>query len=120
VAEGPTGGGRTGGGRVDLEARLRAEGLDPGSWGNGPDDRYPVHRHGYDKVIVVTEGSITFGLSGPDGSVGAMGVGAGDRLELPAGTDHDAIVGPAGVSCLEAHMPAGTLGTARRVPAGEW
>jgi hypothetical protein len=28
---------------------------------------------------------------------------AGDRLELPAGTLHDAIVGPRGVVCLEAH-----------------
>lgn len=108
------------GGWAELEARLRAEGLDPGSWGNGPVDRYGVHRHAYDKVIVVVHGSITFGASVPDGSARPIGLGAGDRLELPAGTDHDATVGPAGVSCLEAHMPAGTLGTARRVPAGDW
>jgi hypothetical protein len=34
---------------------------------------------------------------------------AGDRLELPARTVHAAIVGPSGVSCLEAHLPAGVL-----------
>jgi hypothetical protein len=34
----------------------------------------------------------------------------GDRLDLPAGVDHDAVVGPAGVTCLEAHLPAGQLG----------
>ena len=122
-------GGRTGGGRADLEARLRAEGLDPGSWGNGPGDRYATHRHAYDKVIVVVDGSIAFGLpslggtvgsAGPVGSASPVGLVAGDRLELPAGTDHDATVGPAGVSCLEAHLPAGTLSTARSVPAGEW
>jgi hypothetical protein len=27
----------------------------------------------------------------------------GDRLELPAGVRHGALVGPAGVTCLEAH-----------------
>jgi hypothetical protein len=27
----------------------------------------------------------------------------GDRLDLPAGTVHDAVVGPQGVVCLEAH-----------------
>ena len=30
---------------------------------------------------------------------------AGDRLELPAGIVHDAVVGPVGVLCLEAHRP---------------
>ena len=29
----------------DLEARLRAEGLDAGAWGNGPGDRYSPHEH---------------------------------------------------------------------------
>lgn len=102
---------------------MRANGLDPGSWGNGPGDRYAVHRHGYDKVIVVVEGSVAFGLPGlgeSGGPVGPMALVTGDRLELPAGTDHDATVGPAGVSCLEAHLPAGTFRTARRVPAGDW
>jgi uncharacterized protein YjlB len=103
---------------VDEEARLRAEGLDPSGWANGPGDRYPVHRHGYDKVIVVAHGSISFGLPAP---VGSVGLAVGDRLELPAGTDHDALVGGAGVECLEAHLPAGSLGpTPTRRPAGEW
>jgi hypothetical protein len=101
----------------DLEARLRAEGLDPVTWGNGPGDRYGRHRHSYDKVIVVMSGTISFGLPGPAGSIA---LAAGDRLELPAGSDHDALVGSAGVSCLEAHLPAGTLTAPRRVPAGEW
>jgi uncharacterized protein YjlB len=104
-------------GGLGFEARLRAEGLDPGSWGNGPDDRYAPHQHGYDKVIVVTAGSITFGLPGAGGSIV---LSAGDRLELPAGTEHDGLVGRAGVMCLEAHLVRGSLGTARRIPAGEW
>ena len=47
--------------RTSPEARLRAEGLDPSAWSNGPGDRYDVHLHAYDKVIVVESGSIAFG-----------------------------------------------------------
>ena len=99
----------------DLRARLIGQGLDPGTWSNGPGDRYAAHRHAYDKVIVVAAGSIRFGLSGE-----AMGLAVGDRLELPAGTDHDAIVGPDGVACLEAHLPAGTVVGPTRRAAGSW
>jgi uncharacterized protein YjlB len=103
---------------VDLADRLRAEGLDPTPWSNGPGDRYAAHAHGYDKVIAVAAGSITFGLPDLGGSI-ALEIG--DRLELPAGTSHDAVVGPRGVMCQEAHLPAGRLGPvpARRA-AGEW
>lgn len=111
---------RTSGSRdgADARVRLAAEGLDPGSWSNGPGDRYDAHDHGYDKVLVVASGSIVFGL--PDrGERVALAVG--DRLDLPAGTSHDAVVGPVGVTCLEAHIPAGTLlpRPAKR-PAGSW
>ena len=97
--------------------RLRAEGLDPGAWSNGPGDRYGAHDHGYDKVIVVVDGSIDFGL--PDSSR-MVGLAVGDRLELPAGTSHDALVGPTGVTCLEAHRPAGTLAGLDKREAGSW
>jgi uncharacterized protein YjlB len=97
--------------------RLRAEGLDSSSWSNGPGERYDAHDHGYDKVIVVTAGSITFGLPEKGRSVA---LDSGDRLELPARTQHDAVVGPAGVACLEAHLPAGRFATVTRRPAGEW
>ncbi len=103
---------------MDVAARLRAEGLDPSAWSNGPGDRYDAHAHGYDKVIAVAAGSIRFGL--PDAAQ-TVELRAGDRLELPAGTRHDALVGPGGVTCLEAHLPAGRLASvpARRA-AGEW
>lgn len=98
-----------------LRARLIAEGLEPGAWSNGPGDRYGSHHHGYDKVIVVTAGSIRFGL--PDGPIELE---TGDRLELPAGLAHDAIVGPSGVTCLEAHLAAGSLAAAARHAVGRW
>lgn len=97
---------RSGTGRDGLQARLAAVGLEPSSWSNGPGDVYAVHRHEYDKVLVVERGSIVFGLP-LRGEVVALEVG--DRLDLPAGTDHDARVGPDGVTCLEAHCPRGTL-----------
>jgi quercetin dioxygenase-like cupin family protein len=76
------------------------EGLSPYSWSNGPYDVYAAHSHTYDKVIYVLQGSITFGL--PDlGQQVKMKVG--DRLDLPAGTLHDAHVGAEGVICLEGH-----------------
>jgi quercetin dioxygenase-like cupin family protein len=91
---------------VQLEARLRAEGLSASSWGNGPGDRYPAHGHGYDKVLVATSGSITFHLVE---TAQDIVLAAGERLDLPAGTTHSATVGTAGVTCLEAHLPAGSL-----------
>ncbi len=100
----------------ELRRRLAAEGLDAGPWSNGPGDRYAAHEHGYDKVLVVASGSIVFGVP----EVGAVALGRGDRLDLPAGTDHDAVVGAAGVTCLEAHLPAGSLPAVRRTSAGEW
>jgi uncharacterized protein YjlB len=106
----------------DLCERLIGEGLDPGAWSNGPDDRYTAHDHGYDKVIVVSRGSISFGIRGSAGGapIAPIALAAGDRLELPAGTSHDAVVGPEGVTCLEAHLPAGSLGALSRREAGAW
>ncbi|MCU0504943.1 MAG: hypothetical protein MUE82_04070 [Chloroflexi bacterium] len=101
-----------------LVEALRAEGLDPGSWSNDPGDVYAPHLHAYDKVLVVARGSIDFGL--PDLARSAA-LGTGDRLDLPAGTRHDARVGPDGVTCLEAHLPAGSLRLEPTLlPAGSW
>jgi quercetin dioxygenase-like cupin family protein len=98
--------------------RLAGEGLAAQPWSNGPGERYGVHAHDYDKVIVVALGSIVFELPA---SGARLELEAGDRLELPAGTAHGADVGPGGVTCLEAHRPAGTLQPGpRRRPAGDW
>ncbi len=97
--------------------RLRAEGLDPSAWSGDPSGTYGAHEHGYDKVIAVERGAIRFGLPG---TAGVVELETGDRLEMPAGTRHDAVVGPAGVTCLEAHLPAGSLAVVRRRAAGTW
>jgi uncharacterized protein YjlB len=83
-----------------LWQRMADEGLSPYSWSNGPFDVYSAHSHSYNKVIYVVHGSITFGLP----ELGKkLTLKAGDRLDLPAGTVHDAQVGAEGVLCLEAH-----------------
>ena len=102
---------------MDGAARLRDEGLAASPWSNGPGDRYDAHEHGYDKVIVVERGSIVFGLPDYGRSVRLE---AGDRLQLPAGTRHDAVVGAAGVTCLEAHLPSGRLTGVAKLLVGEW
>ena len=103
---------------ASLRERLRQEGLEPAAWSSGSGDRYGAHDHAYDKVIVVAAGSIRFGLPV---SGAHLELAIGDRLELPAGTLHEAVVGPAGVSCLEAHQPTGTLTAGpRRTTAGSW
>lgn len=76
------------------------EGLQPYGWSNGPGDVYHAHEHEYHKVIYVVRGSITFGLAKTGRR---LTLKAGDRLDLPAGVLHTAVVGPDGVTCLEAH-----------------
>ena len=79
---------------------MTGEGLNPYSWSNGPFDIYAAHTHSFHKVIYVVEGNITFGLPEFGKQVALK---AGDRLDLPAGTIHDAQVGAQGVVCLEGH-----------------
>lgn len=86
-----------------LMRRFQDEGLTPYSWSNRPGDTYAAHTHSYHKVIYVAQGSITFGLPERDEQITLH---AGDRLDLPPGVLHDAVVGPDGVVCLEAHQPA--------------
>lgn len=83
-----------------VEARMKSEGLPYYRWSNGPGDVYPAHDHAYHKVIYVVRGSITFGLPRSGGQVTLK---AGDRLDLPPGIVHNAVVGSRGVVCLEGH-----------------
>lgn len=85
--------------RSRLEAIFHREKLSPDWWSNGPHDRYSPHSHSYHKVLYCSDGSITFRIEpqGPD-----IELHAGDRLDIPPGTSHSAIVGPDGVTCVEA------------------
>jgi quercetin dioxygenase-like cupin family protein len=83
--------------RDDALQIFQAEGLEPRAWSNQPGFFYDWHVHPYDKALICVEGSITFHTR-----TGDIVLAMADRLDLPAGTDHAATVGPHGVACLEA------------------
>ena len=93
------------GSEVPTEAAIRrmldADGLTYSKWSNGPLDVYFAHTHSFNKVIYVVTGAITFGFP-KDGTKLTLKVG--DRLDLPSGTLHEAVVSTLGVECLEAHF----------------
>jgi quercetin dioxygenase-like cupin family protein len=84
---------------VEVEAELRAEGLKPQTWSNGPGVRYGWHEHSYHKRLYCTAGSIVFQTRNGD-----YELEPGDRLDLTPGTAHAATVGPHGVTCVEATL----------------
>jgi hypothetical protein len=93
------------GGRIDpglaaAERDLRAEGVEPVAWSNGPGDRYAAHDHAYEKLLRCAEGSITF-LVGHEGT--PVELHAGEGFVLPRATRHAAVVGADGCTCLEGH-----------------
>ena len=81
----------------EIEKRLRSEARDVYGWSNGPADRYEQHVHSYHKLLYCTRGSIDFILA--DGRRRTLK--PGDRMLLPAGTHHAALVGPDGCACVE-------------------
>jgi hypothetical protein len=83
----------------EVAAAMRAQGLSPYCWSNGPHDTYAVHSHTYHKVLYCVRGSIRFELTDEHQSLALQ---AGDRLDLEPRTRHSAVVGPDGVVCLEA------------------
>lgn len=82
-----------------IEALLRDSGLRPSWWSNGPGDRYGAHSHPYHKTLYCARGSIRFHLPALGESVDLR---PGDRLDIPPGVSHSAVVGPGGVRCVEA------------------
>jgi quercetin dioxygenase-like cupin family protein len=84
----------------ELMTRLRSEATGCYSWSNGPHDRYSPHSHTYEKVLYCVDGSITFVL---ENEGRRLELKSGDRMVLPAGTVHSAVVGASGCTCIEGH-----------------
>jgi quercetin dioxygenase-like cupin family protein len=80
-----------------IERIFRDEGLTPTWWSNGPGDRYGEHSHPYHKALYCARGSIRFVCDAE-----AIDLEPGDRLDVPPGIMHSAVVGPHGVTCIEA------------------
>jgi quercetin dioxygenase-like cupin family protein len=85
----------------EIRAELEEQQLKVYRWSNAPDDVYVGHTHGYHKIVYVLDGSIRFELPTRHE---AFNLKVGDRFDLPAGIRHSAVVGPGGVTCLEAHI----------------
>jgi quercetin dioxygenase-like cupin family protein len=85
-----------------VEQKLRAEADRCYRWSNGPGAVYAVHDHPYRKILYVAQGSITFTPLGKP----AIVMKPPDRLDLPAGTPHSAVVGDQGVTCWEGQAKA--------------
>ena len=84
-------------GEDEIAARMRAEGLSPHGWGNGPGDIYGWHEHGYEKVLYCVRGRIVFHTAGGD-----IELGPGDKMVLPPHAALAATTGAEGVRCIEA------------------
>ena len=75
------------------ERTLREAGFRPSPWSAGPGAIFGRHHHPRPKRLYVLEGAISF-----DG----LGLEAGEGIRIPAGMEHSAVAGDAGVSCVEA------------------
>ncbi|TMG04460.1 MAG: cupin [Chloroflexi bacterium] len=89
--------------KEELESIFRDEGLRPSWWSNAPGDRYSAHSHPYHKVLYCAQGSIRFDLPASGES---FELHPGDRIDISPGTHHSALVGPEGVTCVEAARSA--------------
>ncbi len=86
-----------------IAAAFARDRLTPARWSNAPGDAYSQHAHTYHKVLFCLRGSITFQLVA---SAESIKLRPGDRLDIAPNTAHAAVVGPEGVTCIEAAIPA--------------
>jgi mannose-6-phosphate isomerase-like protein (cupin superfamily) len=84
-----------------ISRTMQGEGLRPYVWENTPNYRYAPRSHGYNKVMYVVEGTLE--VTFPDSNQ-RVKLRSGDRLEIPAGVRHSAIVGAGGARCVEAAL----------------
>jgi quercetin dioxygenase-like cupin family protein len=85
-----------------LYIRIVIERLDPSpapertlleAWSAGPGAVFGRHHHPRPKRLYVVEGGISF-----DG----VALATGEGIRIPAGVEHSAVAGDAGVRCVEA------------------
>jgi len=81
-----------------LMGLLRAEGLRPYRWQEGPNARTAVRSHNYDRVLYCVQGVIEVNF--PD-LFEHYTLRAGDRIDIPKATRYGQTVGAEGVVCLE-------------------
>jgi quercetin dioxygenase-like cupin family protein len=82
----------------EVMAFFRARGITATRWSNPAGTVFEEHAHAYRKTLFCVGGTITFRL--PDEGRDVR-LAPGDRLTLPPGVRHGAIVGASGVTCIE-------------------
>ena len=86
--------------RTEWIAALQAEGWFVTEWSDDPNTRYAAHAHRATEVRVVLEGSMTIVIDGTSHEVRA-----GERFDVAPDVQHEATVGPHGVTYLAGAMP---------------
>ncbi len=61
------------------------------SWFDSPDTEYVAHAHPNETSHIVIQGQMTIGIQGRD-----QAYGSGERVTVPANTEHVAAMGPDG------------------------
>ncbi|HEY5649559.1 MAG TPA: cupin domain-containing protein [Nitrospiria bacterium] len=83
----------------EIVAYFSAHERDCSRWDKEANAEYPAHDHAYQKILFCVEGEMTFTLAETGIEIPLK---PGDRLIIPKGVRHSAVVGPDGVSCIEA------------------
>lgn len=79
--------------QAELGRRLEDEGFEAMAWSDAAGATYPPHRHERDESLWLVRGELVVEVAGR-----RHALGPGDRLMLPAGTEHAAVAGRAGAS----------------------
>ena len=82
---------------IDLGELLKSKNIDAERWTAQEDEHFEPHMHKLDKRLWCAEGSITFTIN----NLQKIVLQAGDTLDLPAHTVHEALAGFAGCACYE-------------------
>jgi len=72
--------------------------IEPTRWTNAPNTVHAAHAHDYRKMLFCIAGGITFSFPELNRE---YTLSPGDRLIVPIGLKHSALVGSEGVSCIE-------------------
>lgn len=82
----------------ELQQLLKSKDITAERWTASEGQNFAPHQHPYDKQLWCAEGSIIFAVAGKH-----ISLQPGDALDLPAGTEHEAIAGISGAVCYESH-----------------
>jgi len=81
-----------------LRQKLGADGFKVSSWSKNAGEGMDEQEQAFTRAFACVKGMLRVNLPGDNDYADLL---PGDRVELPPGTKHSVMVGPAGVTCLE-------------------